>query len=291
MPELPEVETIRRDLQETILNRPIAQVEILLKKICKNPLSVFEKNLKNKSFKNILRRGKLLIFELNSCSNFLTVHLRMTGQLIFKNKNNFIVGGHSEPQLKKDFPNSYTHFILTFKDQSQLFFNDLRQFGFLQIVSPEDLEKILAKFGVEPFSDDFTYKNFEKIILSKKEKNIKSFLLDQSFIAGIGNIYADEILFAAELSPHNKVKDLTDLQIKKIFKFIKIILEKAIKSRGTTFNNFVDTKGRTGNFLKFLQVYSRGGQACLRCGQLLRKEKMRGGGLFGVWGVRGERCY
>ena len=170
-------------------------------------------------------------------------------------------------------------------DKSQLFFNDLRQFGFLQIVTSTQLAEITAKFGVEPLDNDFSYEKFNKIIEKHLEKNIKSFLLDQSLIAGIGNIYADEILFVTQVSPHNKVKNLTKKKRHKMFVAIKDILKKAIKYRGTTFNNFVDTKGQKGSFLQFLKVYSRGGQPCLECENILRKEKIAGRGT--VWC---ERC-
>jgi formamidopyrimidine-DNA glycosylase len=276
MPELPEVETIRRDLIEKILNRKINTIELRLEKIVKNPALEFKKIINNNEFTNISRRGKLLIFHLKT-GEFLLVHLKMTGQLIFRDHKQTIAGGHSEKNMTLDVPNKYSHVIFSFKNKSQLFFNDLRQFGYLKIVNQKELKQITEKFGPELIDENFTFTKFEKLLHNRK-RNIKAFLLDQTALAGIGNIYADEILFKSQILPTRNLSTLTKNEIKTLFKNIKKILTLAITHRGTTFNNYVDSNGNKGGFLKFLKVYNRSGQKCLNCQNEIQKTKIAGRG-------------
>ncbi len=293
MPELPEVQTIVEDLNQMILNTTIVKVEISLKKIIKNTYSFFIDNIVGSSFKKITRRGKLIIMEINKKDKFLLIHLRMTGQIVYKNNNNIIAGGHSDTFVKfnlplRDFnnlqlfgdglPNKQTHVVFFFKDGGKMFYNDQRQFGILQVVNKKELDSIISKFGIEPLSAEFTLKMFLKIINGKKT-NIKAFLLNQKYIAGIGNIYADEILFDALILPTRKINSLKKYEIKCLYFSIKKILTKAIISRGTTFNNYVDANGNNGEFLKFLKVYQREGENCKRCKKgKIKKIKLVGRG-------------
>jgi len=276
MPELPEVETIRCDLLEKILNTKIVQVDVVLDKIVKNKSSAFKKVIKNNQFTDISRRGKLLIFHLKD-GNFLLTHLRMTGQLIYRHQNQLIAGGHSEKKSDLDVPNKYSHVIFTFQNGGQLFYNDLRQFGYLNIVNKKELDQVIAKFGTELIDDNFTLPQFRKILKGRK-RNIKAFLLDQNMLAGIGNIYADEILFASCVKPTRTIDQLTKKEVELIFKNIKSILKLAVKHRGTTFNNYVDANGNKGGFIKLLKVYNRGDQQCLNCKTTLQKIKVAGRG-------------
>lgn len=275
MPELPEVETIKNDLRKKILNVKIIKVDIRLNKIVKNSTLFFVKTIENNSITKIERRGKLIIFYLNN-NLFLLVHLKMTGQLIYIGKD-FIVGGHSQTGTINNLPNKYSHVIFIFKDNSKLIYNDVRQFGYLEIVNKEELEKRLLGFGVEPLSRDFTFKKIKKILYNKKT-NIKAFLLNQKYIAGIGNIYADEILFAAGVSPKRKTSSLKEKEIQKIFNATKEILKKAIKYRGTTFNDYRDAEGKKGKFFKMLKVYGRENEKCLDCQEVIKKIKVAGRG-------------
>ncbi len=276
MPELPEIETIKNDLNQKILNKKIVQIDIRLPKIVKSPLSRFKTTLKNQTFKRVGRRGKLMILEINN-DLFLLIHLRMTGQLIYQEKNGIIAGGHSDAKLDFNLPGKHTHLFFTFDDKSQLFFNDLRQFGYAQLVNKKELAPILLKFGVEPLEKEFTLNKLQELLKNKK-RNIKAFLLDQSIIAGIGNIYADEILFASSVSPLRRTDTLTAKEISNIHTNTKKILQKAIKYRGTTFNNYVDSEGKKGSFLNFLQVYQRANKPCLKCKNLIQKTKVAGRG-------------
>ena len=278
MPELPEVETIKNDLKQKILNKKIKKVDLRLKKIVKSSVKSFVLDLEKSKFKNIERRGKLLIFNLSQENKYLLIHLRMTGQLIYQKNKEIIAGGHSDRNDVIDLPNKHTHFIFHFSDKSQLFFNDLRRFGVVKIVNEKELENVLNNFGREPLDKSFSLKIFQDLIKNKKG-NIKAFLLNQKYVAGIGNIYADEILFEAKVLPSRKVDTLNTKEIKTIYQAIKKILKKAVKYRGTTFNNYIDTSGRQGNFTKFLKVYGREKKKCLRCKKgVIIKTKVAGRG-------------
>ncbi|MCK4525028.1 MAG: bifunctional DNA-formamidopyrimidine glycosylase/DNA-(apurinic or apyrimidinic site) lyase [Candidatus Andersenbacteria bacterium] len=291
MPELPEVETIKNDLREKILNKKIKEVDLRLKKIVKSSVKSFVLDLEGNKFTNIKRRGKLLIFSVEtrqclvSTTKYLLIHLRMTGQLIYQKGKEITAGGHSDggrdealSRLYNDLPNKHTHIIFHFSDKSQLFFNDLRRFGVAKIVNKKELEKITNSFGVEPLEKDFSLKIFRDLI-KNKNGNAKAFLLNQKYIAGIGNIYADEILFEAKILPSRKINSLDLKEIKKIYQAIRKILKKAVKYRGTTFYSYTDARGQKGNFTKFLKVYKRGKKKCLRCKKgVIQKVKIAGRG-------------
>ena len=291
MPELPEVETIKNDLKEKILNKKIKKVDLRLKKIVKSSARNFALDLEGNNFKDIKRRGKLLIFGVGTghcpvpTNKYLLIHLRMTGQLIYQKNKKIIAGGHSDggrdealPRLYNDLPNKHTHIIFYFSDKSQLFFNDLRRFGVVKIVNEKELEEIIDDFGIEPLEKSFSLKVFKDII-GNKSGNVKAFLLNQKYIAGIGNIYADEILFEAKILPNRKVISLKIEEIKKLYQAIRKILKKAVKYRGTTFNSYIDTRGQRGNFTRFLKVYGREKKKCLRCKKgMIIKTKIAGRG-------------
>lgn len=274
MPELPEVETIRRDLRHKILYKKIIGVQILHKKTVHNKEKDFWRILKNNKIKEIDRAGKLIIFELAG-KNFLLAHLKMTGQLIYVKNNEITVGGHSETKTNLNLPNKHTRVIISFADKAKLFFNDLRLFGYMKIVDAKAKNKIKLGFGIEPLTANFTLNNFAKIFKNRKT-SLKAVLLNQKLIAGVGNIYADEACFAAGINPFKQANKLTKKEIKKLFLAIEKILKKAILKRGTTFNNYVDSDGNKGNYIKYLKVYGRGGKSCNQCQNILKKKKLAG---------------
>ncbi len=277
MPELPEVQTIIDDLNKVILNKKIKKIDILLSKIVRGTNSSFIKILKNNSFQNISRRGKYIIISLAN-NRFLVIHLRMTGQIIYLQGNNLIAGGHSDKSNNFNLPNRQTHLILHFTDQSQLFYNDQRQFGFLEIINQKGLGRIENKLGIEPLSKGFTYSYFQDLLKDKK-RNIKAFLLDQKYIAGLGNIYVDESLFLAHILPTRSLDSLNKKETKDLYLAIKQVLKLAIKYRGTTFNNYKDAHGRQGNFIKRLKVYGQENQKCMRCQKgVIKKIRVAGRG-------------
>jgi len=278
MPELPEVETIRRDLEKKIIGKKILEVKIRKKKMVKGSYSDFRKSVFSGSFREVSRRGKLLIFSLENLDKFLLLHLKMTGQLIYRSPSSKITaGGHSEEKTDFNLPNKYSHIFFCFKDGSHLFFNDQRQFGYVKIANKKELDEVLDKFGIEALDESFAVEKLEKI-LQKRTKNIKAVLLDQTLIAGIGNIYADEILFASKILPDRAANTLRSKEKEALLRETKNILKRAIKKRGTTFNNYLDADGNKGNFLKELQVYQREGERCFVCGEIIQKAKVAGRG-------------
>ncbi|MCB9802729.1 bifunctional DNA-formamidopyrimidine glycosylase/DNA-(apurinic or apyrimidinic site) lyase [Candidatus Nomurabacteria bacterium] len=276
MPELPEVETIRQDLKTKILGKKIQKIQVKQSKSVKNKKSYFIDTLSGQHFVDIGRQGKLLVFHLADQQNFLLSHLRMTGQLIYQMSDQVIAGGHDWPDVSA-LPNKHSHIILDFADNSQLFFNDLRRFGYMQLVNAMELEKILERFGIEPLQANFTFSNFKKVFVNKKSI-LKPFLLNQQIISGLGNIYVDEICHAAKILPDRKIDTLSEVELKKLYQATEKIIQKAILKRGTTFSDYRDASGRSGNFVDYLKVYGRGGEKCLACGETLKKVKLGGRG-------------
>ncbi|MEI7620706.1 MAG: bifunctional DNA-formamidopyrimidine glycosylase/DNA-(apurinic or apyrimidinic site) lyase [Candidatus Falkowbacteria bacterium] len=283
MPELPEVETIKRDLVSRVLGKKINAVIVLAPKTVFPAPPKFKSLLTGQSFVGIDRIGKLLIFSLSDQKHFLLVHLKMTGQLIYSFHKELIAGGHSLKAeslvgyVGGELPNRSTRAYFTLSDQSQLFFNDQRRFGYLKIVESGDLDNIKLKYGIEPLTPGFTKLNFIKAI-GKREKNIKALLLDQSLISGLGNIYVDEALFAAGIRPSRRARSLSKAEIERLYSVIEVLIKKAIKYRGTTFNNYLDAQGKKGSFVSKLQVYGRNKQTCLKCGGIIEKVKIAGRG-------------
>jgi formamidopyrimidine-DNA glycosylase len=261
MPELPEVETIKQDLKKNILQKKIKDVTVLNEKQIKNNIIFFISNLIGNTLISINRAGKLLIFDLKNLH--LLLHLKMTGQLIYITKN--------FKQMRNI--NKHTVLVIYFFDNSVLVFNDIRKFGYLKLVTSEEKNNKIRKLGIEPFTDDFTFENFKKLFKNSKVI-IKSFLLDQTKISGIGNIYADEICYASKIKPERKVNTLSSKDIRVIYNQIISIMTKAIANRGSTFSNYVDLKGRKGNFFKYLKVYKKEGQKCRQCSQIIQKKKL-----------------
>lgn len=232
------------------------------------------------SFDRINRVGKLLIFQLAK-DGFMLIHLKMTGQLIFKEGDHVVAGGHTLSKAEDNFvvPNKYTHLEWHFKGGKKLYFNDMRQFGYVKIVDKKTLAVIKSKFGIEPLSRSFDGSKLAELLKRKQRSNIKAAILDQHLIAGIGNIYADEACHLAKIRPSRRVATLKTKEIEDLALAIKKVLRLAIKNRGTTFNDYVDGKGHKGGFVKMLKVYGRKGELCLTCGKdKIEKIKIAGRG-------------
>ncbi|MFA5130986.1 MAG: bifunctional DNA-formamidopyrimidine glycosylase/DNA-(apurinic or apyrimidinic site) lyase [Patescibacteria group bacterium] len=282
MPELPEVETIRRDLG-VLVGKKITDLKIISPKTASHSAAFFKKTLLGRRLIKIERRGKLLIFAFSS-DVFLLVHLKMTGQLIYQSGRNKIVGGHSlggetyEKSVGGELPNKYTRAIFYFSGGGELYFNDLRKFGYLKLVNKEELAAILKNnYGPEPLTSEFTAERLETI-LKKRSTNIKAVLLNQKLIAGLGNIYVDEALFAAGILPTRPANKIKPAETAKLVKEINKLITRAIFRRGTTFNNYVDSKGKQGNFSRYLRVYGRKNEKCLVCGSSIIRIKLAGRG-------------
>ncbi|MEK7508562.1 MAG: DNA-formamidopyrimidine glycosylase [Patescibacteria group bacterium] len=259
MPELPEVETIRRQLERIIVGKKIKSVEIIdfQKKIKPKNLS---ERLKDLKIERIDRRAKLLIIKLSSGENLL-IHLKLTGQLIYQ-------------KIKKT--NKFTHAIFNFTDSSRLLFNDMRKFGYLVLTDDGGLERVKKEYGVEPLSKEFSLTKFKQVLVNRPNQKIKQLLLDQKYIAGIGNIYSDEALFMAGILPLRPAKSLKEGEIKKLWPAIPAILKKSLKVGGTSSDTYVDAHGQIGGFVPHLKVYGREDEKCRRCGSLIKRIKIGG---------------
>lgn len=276
MPELPEVETIREDLKKRILHKKIKTLEV------RQASSIHGKDVVKivggNSIKDIERYGKLLVFVLDKQDKFLLIHLKMTGQLIYQMKSCIVAGGHVQSASDiNQLPGKHTHVIFHFADNTTLYFNDVRRFGYIKLVNQKEKDIAVAKYGVDPTSKEFTIKKLMELA-ERKKGNIKTMLLNQKEIAGIGNIYADEICFCAGVRPDRRVGTLKENEYKKIVDCSKKILKLSIKHRGTTFSNYRDCDGRKGNFVKYLKVYGRAKEKCLVCNAQLKSLRVAGRG-------------
>lgn len=279
MPELPEVETIRADLDKVITNKKIRDFAVIVPKTVR-PQSVrkIKQDLVGAKIVAAKRRAKMLILSLDTKKHLLA-HLKMTGQLIYQpKKGEVIMGGHPQQGGHLNLPNKYTRAIFTFTDGSKLFFNDLRKFGWLRTASQAELEELVSKVGPEPLSNDFTLTYFTSILKRYPNRPIKQTLLDQKLIAGIGNIYADEAAFLSGLLPSRKAGSLKPNEIATLYKNIIGVLKLAIKKKGTSSRNYRRVDGGEGGMVKHLKVYGRGGKPCLTCSTPLSKTKLAGRG-------------
>ncbi|MDD5747215.1 MAG: bifunctional DNA-formamidopyrimidine glycosylase/DNA-(apurinic or apyrimidinic site) lyase [Candidatus Omnitrophica bacterium] len=265
MPELPEVETIKRDLDPLIRGKTITAVTVSRSTVIKEPgVRQFKRLLLNARCRRIFRRGKLLVVELDSAAGrelFLTVHLKMTGQLVI---------GPADPKSRVSFHLS---------DGMVLSYNDQRALGELRVVKDWRLLNVVRGMGPEPLSAGFTAEMFARELHGRSTK-IKPLLLDQTFIAGIGNIYAAEALFLSKIAPQRKANTLSQSESKRLFKNIRSILEKAIQCRGSSFNNYRDGLGKKGTFTRHFTVYSRKGEPCVCCKEPIRKMTLGGRGTY-----------
>lgn len=269
MPELPEVETIKRGLLKFILNKKIVQIEVLEKK-------QFTGNVSSATVVSIRRFGKALVIDLDNGYS-LMIHLRMTGQLIWRGKENF-AAGHPSENFVAELPNKQTRVIFKFAD-GVLYFNDQRKFGFVKVLKTQDVEKddFIKKLAKEPWQMDAKelYDKFQR----HKNAPVKAVILDQTIIAGLGNIYADESLYFANVHPETKAGDLSMEQVEKILVGARTVMEVSINSGGSTMATYVRADGTRGDYLeKFAKVFRREGQPCERCGAKIVKIKVAGRG-------------
>lgn len=280
MPELPEVETIRRGLAGRLTGKKITAVEVKKERLVRGSKATFRKALLGQKIAGIERRGKLLAFRLdpNSDKKYLLIHLKMTGQLIYRFGSQTVLGGHGEGVQPEELPNKYSYIIFTFADGSKLFFNDRRQFGYMKVASAEEKEAIWQAFGIDPLDRRlYSWERFRQALGGRKTL-LKMVLLNQRVIAGIGNIYADEICFAAKVRPQRRISSLREAELKALYKASLKIITAAVRARGTTFSDYRDAAGRMGGFHKLLKVYGRGGAACVRDGATLKKIRAAGRG-------------
>lgn len=312
MPELPEVETVKRGLNKLIISRKIKAITSDNPKSFPNSKADVDAFLIGSKVEQIRRRAKVLIIDLSS-NYSLVVHLKMTGQLVFvnerkrnkdlgiKNKENPIRrtanlipnpqspdptnkirfgGGHPTDSLVNNLPDKSTRVAITFDDGSNLYFNDQRKFGWMRLLPTNEVGNIdfMKKVGPEPLEADFTAKQFVERFSRRQNTTIKAALLDQTVIAGVGNIYADESLWGAKIHPAKKVGDLSDSKLKLLYSEVRYVMNLSIEKGGSTNRNYVNAEGKKGSYMDFARVFRREGLPCPRCGTEIIKIKVAGRG-------------
>ncbi len=278
MPELPEVETVRRGLHTLIIGKTVSESDFDWPKSFPNEPHEVSQFLVGASVTDVRRRAKVLLIDLSS-DYTLVVHLKMTGQLVYVGTERF-GAGHPNESLIGNLPDKSTRVTLTFSDDSKLFFNDQRKFGWMRLMPTISVSEIdfMKRVGPEPLEDSFTADEFIPRVRRRKNSSIKAVILDQTVLAGVGNIYADESLWGAKIHPNSRVSELTDDQLAILLTEIKTVMLLSIEKGGSTDRNYVNAEGKRGSYIDFARVFRREGQACSRCGSIIEKIRVAGRG-------------
>lgn len=273
MPELPEVETVKNSLRDFLLGRKISSIEILRPKSF--PFPEKENFILNQKIIDFRRRAKFL--DLVFANNWhLLTHLKMTGQLLYQNKKNLAGGGHPTADFLQQLPGKHTRIIYTLDNNSHLYFNDMRVFGWMKILSESQLQQEYQKLGPDANTNQLTA-TYLITKIEKRKQPIKQVIMDNEICCGLGNIYAAETLFAAGIDPRRPANLITKKEAAKIVAAAKKILNLAISKRGTTFDGrYLDGLGQSGNFESFLQIYNHEGDKCKKCGTTVQNVKLGG---------------
>ena len=262
MPELPEVEVVKRSLTNKVQNSIVKAIKIndrkLRYKIDKNKI----RKIIGLKIEKISRRSKFLLFYFNK-KVVMLVHLGMTGKFFFLNRKNKKYKTSFYYNISEEKDKKHDRVIFDLSNNQKLIYNDIRKFGFIKLFNKNQLSKNLhlKKLGPEPLSKKFTFNYFKKYII-RKNRAIKETLMDQTFVSGLGNIYSNEILFLSKIRPTKKTKDLLEEEIKKVIKFTKKILSKAIRLGGSSIKNFSSGNGKQGLFQQHFSVYGKKGEKC-----------------------------
>ncbi len=279
MPELPEVETVRRGLARLLPSHTIQGVVSSYDRSFPNAPADVQQFLIGSHVADVKRRGKVLLLELHT--NFtLLVHLKMTGQLVYRADGGQRFGaGHPNDSLVGKLPDNSTRVTVEL-DGAKLFFNDQRRFGWMRLMPTPEVPNIdfFKKIGPEPLSADFTAQDFKGRLQRRANTTIKAAILDQSVVAGIGNIYADEGLWGARIHPATRVKDVSAVKLNRLYKALRDVLQLSIDKGGSSDRNYVDASGQKGSYLAFANVFRREGQPCPRCGHEIVKSRVAGRG-------------
>lgn len=279
MPELPEVETVRIGLARLLPALEIAGVEFDWPKSFPNAPADVRQFLVGAKVLNVKRRAKVLMIELSSRFS-LIIHLKMTGQLVFRGPAESFGAGHPNESLIGALPDKSTRVTLTFTGGARLFFNDQRKFGWVRLLPTAEVMNLdfFQKVGPEPLAADFSWQDLRGRLSRRGNTNIKAALLDQTVVAGIGNIYADEALWGAMIHPSTLVKNLKQRQFQVLYTELVFVLKLAIEKGGSTDKNYVNAEGKKGSYMSFARVFRREGQACPRCGTTIIKTRVAGRG-------------
>ena len=289
MPELPEVETVTRGLKRLIVGKKIISQTSDWAKSFPNDLKQVDEFMIGAKIMSVERRGKAMIVGL-STKYSLVIHLKMTGQLVYIESritnqesggdSERFAGGHPNDSLVEALPDRSTRVEITFSDKTKLFFNDQRKFGYMKLLPTVEVPELpfFKKLGPEPLVDSFTSKEFAERMKKRANTTVKAAILDQSVLAGVGNIYADEALFGARTHPARRVKELTEPQLATLLGEIKDVMNLSIEKGGSTNKNYVDAEGREGSYMDFARVFRREGEPCLIDGTVILKSRVAGRG-------------
>lgn len=279
MPELPEVETVRIGLSQFLPGKQIQQVKHDWPKGFPNAAADVERFLVDARITGVRRRAKVLLIDLDTAYT-LIIHLKMTGQLVYRGDQERFGAGHPNDSLVGELPDKSTRVIFTFSDGSKLFFNDQRKFGWVRLMPTAEVENLdfFQKVGPEPLAADFTADQFAQRLMRRAKSGIKAVLLDQTVIAGVGNIYADESLWGAKIHPLARVQDVPKHKLTALYEALRATLALSIEKGGSTDRNYVNAEGKRGSYLSFAHVFRREGQPCPRCGTTIVKTRVAGRG-------------
>lgn len=279
MPELPEVETVRRGLHRLIIGKKILTVSFDTVRSFPNSKIDVDSFLVDSVITDVRRRAKVLMIDL-STSYTLVIHLKMTGQLVFIDSSSRFGAGHPSDSLIGSLPDKSTRVDIEFAEGSHLYFNDQRKFGWVRLMPTAEVSNIdfMKKVGPEPLEEDFTSNNFLDRFNRRSRTTIKAALLDQTVIAGVGNIYADESLWGAKIHPSRLVSSITDAEFKKLYTEVRLVMNLSIDKGGSTNRNYVNAEGKKGSYMDFARVFRREGLACQRCGTEIIKIRVAGRG-------------
>ena len=264
MPELPEVETVRRGLESLIIGKKIKTEVHDTEKGFPNAAADVKEFLIGASIVAVRRRAKVLLINLSS-EYSLVIHLKMTGQLVFVGETRF-GAGHPNDSLINSLPDKSTRVELTFEDNSKLFFNDQRKFGWVKLMPTLEIPNIdfMKKVGPEPLEDDFTKEQFRERFTRRARTNIKAAILDQTVVAGVGNIYADESLWGAKIHPKRLVASITNNEFDQLYTELRTVMNLSIEKGGSSNHTYINAEGKRGSYMDFARVFRREGLTCPR---------------------------
>jgi len=278
MPELPEVETVRRGLHDRIIGKVISSVTHDTPRSFPNDDSSVKEFLTGSTIIAVRRRAKVLMIDLSTAYS-LVIHLKMTGQLVYDGKERF-GAGHPSDSLVGTLPDRSTRVTLSFEDGSVLYFNDQRKFGWVRLMPTANISDLpfMRTVGPEPLEPWFTATQFAARLERHPKANIKATLLNQTVIAGVGNIYADESLWGAMIHPKRLTGSLKPEEVELLYSEIRSVMNLSIDKGGSSNHTYVNADGKKGSYMDFARVFRRQGLPCPRCGTVIEKIRVAGRG-------------
>lgn len=279
MPELPEVETVVRGLNNLIVGKKFRRATHDNPKSFPNAEHDVAKFLIGAKVTRVRRRAKVILIELDT-NYTLMAHLKMTGQFVYVSDSERFGAGHPNDSLVGQLPDKSTRVQFEFDDGTHLYFNDQRKFGWVRLIPTPEIPNIdfMKKVGPEPLDDNFTAADFRERFKRRARSNIKAALLDQTVIAGVGNIYADESLWGAMIHPQRLVNSLSDKELDDLYREVRAVLALSIEKGGSSNRNYVNASGEKGKYMDFAKVFRREGLPCPRCGTTIEKIRVAGRG-------------